>query len=417
MSTTPPAATSWPRVLLLLAAGVVSAFLIGKAPPALGAIRTDLGVGLVVAGWVISTFNVIGLALGTPAGALTSRLGDRRVVLGGLTLCALASGVGALAQGPTLLLATRVVEGLGFLLVVVGVPSLIMRLAAPADHKLAFGVWGTYMPAGTATMMTASPLLLAPFGWRGLWLGNAALIALFAVVLALATRGLPPPRQENPRRGTMTILADMWQTIVAGGPLMVALAFASYTLQYLAVVGFLPTILVEEEGLTQPQAAALTALVIAANVVGNLAGGALLHRGVPRWRLVATASAVMGLVSFGIYHPAAPLELRYALALVFSTVGGILPATVLGWAPATAPSERHAAVANGLVVQGSHLGQIIGPPALATLAVASGGWTWSPAILASAAIVGIALAWLLRQSERRRAGAKGTPVVGSAEMR
>lgn len=59
-----------------------------------------------------------------------------------------------------------------------------------------------------------------------------------------------------------------------------AAIFALYAGQYLAVVGFLPLILVEVDG-----AAALSALVVLANVLGNAgAGFALRAGGRPRWR-------------------------------------------------------------------------------------------------------------------------------------
>jgi len=411
------APTRWSTVALLVGAGMVCAFQIGKAPAALGHLRADLGFGLVTAGWVISMFNVIGVGLGTLLGAATSRIGDRRMVLGGLWLTAAASLVGATSLGPTLLLATRFIEGLGFLAAVIGVPALIIRLARPGDYKLAFGLWGTYMPAGTAFMMLLSPLFLAPFGWRGLWLANAVLVGLFAAMLAAATRGLRHGA-PTPAPGLATLGRDMWETVRAGGPPLVALAFASYTLNFIAVLGFLPTILVEREGLSQPLAATLTAIAIAANVPGNLAGGVLLHRGVARWRLVTSASLVMALCAFGIYSDALPLAARYALTVLFSTVGGVLPATVLGWAPATAPTARHAPTANGLLVQGSHFGQMLGPPALAALAVASGDWSWSPLVLVASAAVGIACALALRRLERRhRAVSSPQPVVGQAEIR
>jgi MFS family permease len=411
------AATRWSTVALLVGAGMVSAFQIGKAPAALGHLRADLGFGLVTAGWVISMFNVIGVGLGTLLGAATSRIGDRRMVIGGLLLTAAASFAGALSQGAAILLATRFVEGLGFLATVIGVPALIIRLARSHDYKLAFGIWGTYMPAGTAFMMLLSPLFLAPFGWRGLWLANALVVALFAAMLATATRGLRDGAMSS-TPGLAAIGRDMWETLRAGGPLLVALAFGSYTLNFIAVLGFLPTILVEREGLSQPLAATLTAIAIAANVPGNLVGGVLLHWGVPRWRLVAGASLVMALCAIGIYSDALPLAARYTLTVLFSAVGGMLPATVLGWAPATAPTPRLAPTANGLVVQGSHFGQMLGPPALAALAVATGDWSWSPGVLVASAAVGITCALALRRTERRRAAAPLPPkVVGPVEMR
>lgn len=394
--------TNWPVVLLVIGAGIVVAFQIGKAPAALPLLRADLGLGLVASGWVISMMNVIGTLLGMLIGAFADRLGHRRVILAGLALVAVASLTGAAAQGAASLLTSRFFEGLGFMMVVVAGPALIVRTTDPRDLKLAFGGWGCYMPAGTGAMMALAPLLTAPFGWRGLWVANAVLVAAFALALAAATRPLA-------RKGTAGLAMpsfghDIWTTIRSPGPVLLATAFGTYTLQYLVVLGFLPTILVESEGLSLTVAAMLTALAIAANVPGNLLGGVLLHRGAQRWLLIAGASIVMAACGFGIYHAGLPLWLRYGLCVLLSLVGGVLPTSVLGAAPVHAPSTRLVATTNGLIMQGSNFGQTIGPPAAAALAAAFGGWQWSPAVLALAAAIGVAAALGLRALERRAAG-------------
>lgn len=389
--------TRWAVVLLLCAAGVAVAFQIGKAPAALPLVRADLGLGLVTAGWVISMFNVIGTLLGMVIGALADRLGHRRVLLSGLGLVAVSSLLGAAAQGGAVLLATRFFEGLGFTMVVVAGPALIVRASDPADLKLAFGAWGCYMPAGSAVMMAVAPALLAPFGWRGLWIANAVLVGVFAIVLALATRQFARPRATAPS----SLLRDMRATATAPGPVLLALAFGAYALKFLVVLGFLPTILVESEGLSLTAATGLTAFAIAMNVPGNLLGGLLVHRGVRPWLLLTIASIALVVCGSALYVPALPLELRYGLCVVLSFVGGILPSSVFGAAPVHAPSPRLVATTNGLIMQGSNLGQSIGPPSAAALAASAGDWHLTPLVLGIAGAIGIAVALGLRALERR----------------
>ena len=390
-----PPATAWPRVLLLCAAGVVAAFQIGKAPAALPTLRAELGLDLVTAGWVISIFNVLGLVLGMAVGGLAERLGHRRLAILGLATIALASLAGAAAPGATVLLASRALEGIGFVAVVVAIPTLIVRAVASADLKLALGLWSAYMPAGTSAMMVVAAFALSALGWRGLWLLNAALAACFALALARATSGAPiPPAAPGNFR------ADLRATLAAPGPRLLALVFGTYALQFLAVFGFLPTMLVER-GVGAGAAALLGAAAIAINVPGNLLGGFLLHRGARRWALIAGVNAAMAVFALAIYADFLPLWARYGACLALSLVGGIIPAAVFGATPALAPSPRHIATTNGLVMQGSQLGQTIGPPAVAALAQGLGSWSWSPAVLGVAAALGAALALALRRLEAR----------------
>jgi MFS family permease len=296
------------------------------------------------------------------------------------------------------LLATRFVEGMGFLMVIVAAPSLIMRLTRPDDLKLALGAWGAYMPLGQAIMVLAAPLLLIPFGWRGLWIANTLLLVLFAALLARVTSGLP----RSPARPESSLWRDLGETVTAPGPLLLAAIFGSYSMQYLAVMGFLPTVLIEHEGLGTAAAGALAALAMAMNGVGNLVAGLLLQRGIRRWRLIAIASLIMGAASLGIFTVALPVAASYVLYLAFAGFGGMLPASVFNAVPSHAPSRHLVPMTNGLLVQGSNLGQVIGPPTVGALAAAI-GWHWAPLLIVPASLSAALLSLVLRRRDESAA--------------
>ena len=397
--------TRWPLVLLLVGAGIAVAFQIGKAPAALSLLRGELALTLTQAAWVISIFNLVGIVSGMALGALADRLGHRRMVLAGLAIVAAASAVGAWVPSAGWLLATRFGEGVGFMIVVVATPALIARTAAAGDLPLAFGFWSTYMPAGTAVMMAIAPLLIAGAGWRGLWLANALLVGGFAVLLAVATRRLPVAS----RMPHASAAQDMLATLRAPGPRLLALSFATYTGHYLAVLGFLPIFLIERDGLNPGMAALLGGIAVAMNIPGNLLGGWIVQRGARRWAVIAGVNMTMAICSLLIYAGGLALPLRYALCVLLSFVGGMLPAVVLAAGPVLAPSPRHVATTNGLIMQGSNLGQVIGPPAIAALAARAGDWTWSPLVLGTAAGLGILLALRLRELENRASLPQAAP--------
>ena len=390
----PIARTRWGQVGLLVAAGVVVAWQVGKAPPALPLIRADLALGLTVGGWVLSIFSVVGVTAGVVAGTVADRLGHRRVLLGCLLLTAAASVVGSLAGGPGLLLAARAAEGLGFVGTVVVVPAALVKVSTTADRRLVFGIWATYMPAGMAIMILASPLFLAPLGWRGFWLVNGVAVAAFALVLAVVGRW-----PEGTAAARSTGWRGLRRTVTAPGPLLLALSFAAYAAIWITVFGFLPTLLIDR-GVGLTAAAGLTALAVAANIGGNLGGGWALHRGLARWRLLAATFVVIGLCTLGVYAGGFDTATRYAFVVVLSLIGGVIPTCCLEGVPVHAPAPSLVATTNGLMVQGSHLGQIIAPPATAALVVAWGGWQVAPLLLAPAAVAGIALAFALRAVER-----------------
>lgn len=400
MSTaSPETRTRWLIVGLAMGTGILGAFQIGKVPVALGETRVDLGLGLIAAGLVISLFNFPAIFGGAPMGAAVARFGDRRVALTGLLTLAVGGVVGAMATSGTVLLVSRVIEGLAFLMTQVSAPALIQRYARAEDQRLAFGIWGSYMGTGQAIVMLAAPLILPVSGWRGLWWANVAIILAFAVVIALATR-VPSVNPPVTRRvAPADLLRDMKRTLLSPGPAAIALCFGLYAGNYLIVVGFLPTILVEDLRLSMTAAAVGTAVLVLANAIGNVTGGILLQRGVVRWKLLVTAQTTMGLCGIGIFAEGLPLALRFLFCLLFFGVGGILPASALGSATRLAPAPHLVPTTNGVIVQGAALGQFIAPPIAAAVATAVGGWSWSPAVLAGGAVIGIALALVVRNRE------------------
>lgn len=377
-------ATRWAAVVAAVGAGIVAAAHIGKVPPVLPAMRGELSLSLVEGGWVVSMFNALGLVSALALGLISDRFGARRMALLGLGALVVGGVTGAAAQGPLWLLAGRAVEGIGFISVAVTAPTLVVAATAPHQRRLTLGLWSIYNPAGTATMMLAAPLLAAVFGWRGLWV----IVALLAAVMAAALWRLaeaPPPRPAETAREVVGA------TLRRPGLWLFALAFGTYTLQWTSLMVWLPSFLVENRGAGGWAAAALTALAVAVNVPGNLAAGWLLHRNTPRWLLITGPSIVMGLCGAGIFSDALPDSLRYALCLVFSGFGGMIPAAVLAGAPQHAPRPSAIGAANGLIVQGSNIGQFAGPPAVAAVVTAAGGdWSAAAALMLTAASVAAA---------------------------
>ncbi|HEX6721687.1 MAG TPA: MFS transporter, partial [Burkholderiaceae bacterium] len=156
---------------------------------------------------------------------------------------------------------------------------------------------------------------------------------------------------------------------------------AMYSSQWLAVIGFLPSIYTQA-GISGAATGALTALAAAVNMVGNIGSGRLLHRGVKPTTLLAGGFIAMALAAALAFagasgegtHPA----LRYVAVLAFSMIGGVIPGTLFSLAVRVAPGEHTLSSTVGWVQQWSAAGQFVGPPLVAWVASAVGGWhlTW-----------------------------------------
>lgn len=393
-----PPRSRWGIILLAVAGGVVIAFQMGKVPATVPTLQRDLGLSLVDAGLVISLIYGFAAIFGLAAGAVAERLGIRRVAVAGLGCAALGSLGGGFADGLWPLLASRLLEGIGAVAMLITAPVLVLRAVAPKDLRLAMGIWGAFMPTGIATMLLLTPVLLDAVGWRGMWFVNAGLVAGFAVWLWVGTR--PVAGASGPTRSGGSVLRLAGEVLVRPGPPLLAAIFGAYAFTFLCVSAFLPKYLVDARGWDEASAAVITALVIAANAVGNLVGGWLGHRGLPRWLLIATGIGTMGLTSWLIYQPWVGNGLAVTLAFAFSGVGGLLPASIFASAPLHAPAPGRVAGVQGLILQATNIGQLTGPPIFAAI-VAASTWSQGPWLTLGMAGVGVLLAARLGRLEAR----------------
>lgn len=358
--------TNWPAAWAVFAAGLACGAYIGKVPPALPAQRAELGLSLVESGFIATTFNVIGLAVGMFVGVLCDRFGHKRLGLAGLAVMSLAGLLGAAAWDFPSLLASRFFEGVGFILFTVSGSALMASTASPAERTKVMGLWSAYMPSGGSLAILAAPLILWLSGWRGLWVTMSIAAALCFLLVA---RYVPAPRY-----GSLSSLKLAAESLAQPASIALALLFAFYVAQWTSVMIWLPTFLVGERGATAGLASFLTALMVLVNVPGNLGGGWLLAHGVRRGPLILSACAIMVVTDIAMLWSALPDALRFLAVLVFSCCAGVIPACIFSGVVVHARTPQHVGTTNGMVMQTSQAGQFFGPILLAWLASHFGGW-------------------------------------------
>lgn len=367
--------TSWPRLLLIYAIGVIAAGQLGIVPPLVPALQGELGLSLATAGAVVSIVTLVGGLLGLPAGAFAERIGHARAFRLGLLVMAIAAGLCALAQGAPLLLAARTLAGVGYLLVVVAGPSLMAMLAERRHQPVALSLWGTFVPVGIALagIATAS---FAQAGWRMIFAVDAVLL-VGALLAALGLRS-PPSHAADWKMPPGSLRAAM--------PL--AVSFFCFALLFLALAGMLPAYLVDRRDMSAAAAGQIVALTTALGIAGSLATAALMHRGATPGRLIAiglvgsTAAAILA------FRPEFGLPLSIAGFALSFAIGGLVPSAAFASVPRLAPGPRAIGPINGLLAQAGSLGSLAGPPVLA-LWVELTSWAWAPLLLLAVAAVGV----------------------------
>ncbi len=389
-------------VLVVILAGVAAALHVGKLSPALPVLSDTLGLSLVQAGFLLSLVQMAGMLAGVAVGLTADGLGLKRCMLVGLVLLSCAGAAAGWAQDATSLLLLRALEGAGFLLACVPAPGLIRRHVAPQRMSAAFGLWGAYMPFGTAAALLIGPLVLEVSSWRVWYWALAGLSAGMAVWVwrllpADPSKAAAPGRLRAPVVDTDAWASRLRRTVTSRGPWLVALSFALYSGQWLAVIGFLPSVYAQG-GSSVLAAAAPLAFVALVNMVGNIVSGRLLQRGVAASVLLYVGFGAMALgallafADLGVHAQALDRGIRYTGVLVFSMVGGMIPGTLFSLAVVVAPDEASVSTTVGWMQQWSALGQFSGPPLVAWVAAMAGGWHWTWGVTGTCSILGLVVA-------------------------
>ena len=427
--------SSW---IVIVSAGVAAGLQVWKLPPALPYLRHDLSLTLVQAGTLLGIIQLAGMLGGLAISLLAELIGERRCLSGGLVLLFLGSAGGGFAWSGGSLLASRAVEGAGFILAVVTGPGLIRRGTPPDRFTTAMGFWGAYQGISTFAGLITGALVLQVVPWRVWWWAMAVLaLAPLPWVLArvprddvarvrhedaaLVPRDVPAlvPRDDaGGARGAAAALTRIGRTVRAPAPWTAGLVFACYTLPWMAVVGFLPTIY-RDGGMTGSWPGVLSAVVGAANAIGSITTAALMKRGLPARALLVPAFTLMAttsLLAFAVDWQALPAGTtwQFLCVVAFSLTGGAIPATLLRMIGELTPTGGSAPASMGLVQQLFNTGSFIGPALAAWLATRTGGWHSTWWITCACAAVGIVLSLRLCLHLRPRATA---PVVATAPVR
>ncbi|NKX50388.1 MFS transporter [Arthrobacter deserti] len=385
--------------IVVVLAGIVAAMHIWKLPAAIPMIQAELGMSLLEAGVLLGLVQMAGMAGGLAESLFAELIGARRCLLAGLGLLFAGSVAGGFATGTDMLMACRALEGAGFLLTTVVAPGLIRANTPLRRVNTAVGFWSAYQGCATFAGLVVSALVLQLAGWQTWWWIMAAL-TLVPVPLVLRFVPQDPPGDGA---GLPAAARRIGVTVRSPKPWIAGVVFGCYTIQWMAVVGFLPTIY-EHNGLAGIWPGVLSAVVGGLNAVGAIGTAPLLQRGVPPRRLLIPTFVLMGTTSLLTFAPdwtqvPGGSVVQFVCVAVFSLVGAVVPATLTRMAVDLAPPGGSAPAAMGLMQQIFNVGNFTGPAIVAWLATASGGWHASWWMTCAFAALGIGLSLYL--SERR----------------
>ncbi|MFI4933072.1 MAG: DHA2 family efflux MFS transporter permease subunit [Caulobacterales bacterium] len=221
----PPGASAHPRLVLattILASSL--AFVDGSVVNVgLPAIARSLRTGAGELPWVINAYLLPLSALLLFGGAAGDRFGRRRLLVAGTLLFALASAACALAPNLGLLLAGRVVQGVGAAMLMPNSLAILGDAFSGEARGRAIGTWAAVGAMAGAIGPVLGGWLIDTVGWRSIFLLNLPLAA-GTVFLALRFLAAAPDNRSAPLDTVGSCLATLglgaltWGLTIGSGP-------------------------------------------------------------------------------------------------------------------------------------------------------------------------------------------------------
>lgn len=152
---------------------------------AIPGIQRGLGASLQDMQWVINGYTLVIASLLLLTGSLSDRYGRKRVFLAGLSVFTLASLLCSLATGIDMLVACRLLQGLGAsMLNPVALSIVAHTFQEPKARARAIGVWGAVFGVALGLGPVLGGLLTQTIGWRAIFMVNIP-VGMAAIVLTM----------------------------------------------------------------------------------------------------------------------------------------------------------------------------------------------------------------------------------------
>ena len=330
----------------------------------------DLGVGIPVAGQLVTVFAVVYGVSAPILAAATGRIPRRRLLVSALLAFAAGNALAATARGFGTMLASRIVVALAGSLFLPSALSLAVGLSSPRRRGRALSTIMVGLNLATVLGVPLGVWIASAWGWRWVFASIAAAgLATAAMVRGMLPESVPP---EGPGRFADRVAVLREPGVLRGlaftGTVLVG-AFSVYT--------YLAEILRCTSGVDPSRLGWLLVVFGAFSTIGAWAGGRMADRMEPRRILPwCVGSLALALAGFSwIRSPAAAAVLLgvWGLSggafnplqqhrLVESAPGN--PSTVLAW--------NSSAVYLGQAIAGAWGGILLGSFGVSSIGVASG---------------------------------------------
>ena len=381
--------TRFGLVFLLWAAGLCAAAQFAKMAVVFPTLQEHYpGAGAEV-GFLISIISFLGILLGTSAGMVIARLGFRRLLLWALVLGGAVSAYQATLPPFGMMMASRFVEGISHLIIVVAAPTLIAQFSAERHRPYTLTLWGTFFGVAFSLAAWLGIPLVSTHGLHMMFIAHAAAISVVALLLYFWLPTVLPADAEPTLPGIVHIIkqhAAIYRSPHMAAP---ALGWLFYTFSFVSLLTLLPDTVAAESRTF------VAASMPLASIISSMTVGMAMLRFTSAVNVVLVGFAIALGIAFALWLDPGN---AWLCILLFGALGLVQGASFAA-VPQLNQTPQTQAMANGAMAQTGNLGNTCGTPVTLAILV-SFGYDGMILVIMLCYVLGISVHYLLERWRR-----------------
>jgi predicted MFS family arabinose efflux permease len=375
----------WGYVLVVYLAGISISLGQFQIVPIMGEVAGAVGAGPVQLGWLMSIFSLAGVVLAIPGGKILAKIGSKNLLLVLMAALFLGNVIGALSGNYYLLLASRVIEGISFALIITtGLVMISGWFKGVGGIAAAIGLFTTSPPVAQFAVMLGVPAIVKASGGniKSVWWLIAGIAALCFILVKFILPPAPPeefaePSGEKPLFRDAAKNGKVWLMAISHG--CIAFIIFSYAYCY-------PAIFQNVYSLSSETANNYASLSGIFGIFFGITCGILIEK-VGKPYAISFVGRIGIIVTVALTLALGTSSLAYIIHILAIALfgGGICMTANLVIGPTLAKSPAHIGYTMSLINMLFYIGSVACSPVMLGLATGPG---WSTAILV-VVIVGI----------------------------
>lgn len=354
-------------VLLLVGSSIVMHLF--KVPMIMGDLAASVGMAPGTEANLMSAFTLPGIFLAIPAGIIASKLGSKTTIIIATCCVALGSIVGSFAGTATMLLTSRVIEGIGYILISIAGPLLVVQYVEPSRIGFVMGLWAIWMGVGQIVSFNLTPALFGVMSWNKIWMIYAAWTLILTFVLAIAIKK-PEGLEEAQTAAAPAEKVKAGELFGNKSFMLGVLSFFIFNWLLLTHLSFLPAFMGSSGLITGAAAAFAGSFTMICAVVGSPVLGRISDSiGRKNIYIMSLIAAGVGL----ILPFTGSTIMIYVGSAIFGFVGLAAPGMILGAVPELVNNPKAEGLAMGIVFVFANLGQFLATALFPGIVGAMGG--------------------------------------------